>query len=109
MDSVDCRGRGDPQTRAISHAGPESGNCPDTPLGAVPSKTGPHAYPCAILLPVRDYVTILESIACMANEQRVREILFPLRRAITLEPSAPVSDPGALAGWTWLSRTEVQR
>jgi len=45
----------------------------------------------------------------MASEQRVREIVFPLRRAITLEPSAPVSDPGALAGWTWLSRTEVQR
>src|SRR5271163_3060967 len=39
--SVDCRGRRDPQMGSTSNAGPESGDCPDTPRGAVPCGTRP--------------------------------------------------------------------
>jgi hypothetical protein len=105
--SVDCRGRRDPQTGAISNAGPELANCPDTLLRAVACETGPDTCRCAILLPVVFYVTILESVAYTFQKCPPREILFPMRHAITLEPSASAGDLRSLGDWTWYWRSRT--
>src|SRR5277367_1764143 len=60
-------------------------------------------------MPVRDYVTSVESIACAIQQQRMREILFPLRQAITLEPSSSVPFPKEILASSRLLRLEERR